>query len=358
MKRDVAKRWRAKMAAVQQGHPSRSLRVIAVSGEYGASTTALLLGEILNEARWPTTVLTPLAHQETGKATGANYDQSISSFQRQLARARKAGMRAVVFVVTDKLAKQHLLETLSIDMILLTSHSAANDVLLSQPVDYLVVPSDFDVEQTAVPTHQAITYGTNVLADARIKSSKLFKKGTEVELVVDHQTSLPLASYLVGKANVSNIAAAVAAAYVLGIDTDVFEEGVARLESVPGNFMPIDVGRPYDIAVDSASHDVSYELALESAKKLAKRRLVVACDETVSRSGKKLAQSYADRVIVVGTDKDEVGGVTAAENAQSAAMVAMRAAKQGDYVLLLGTTFGSKDGEATLAHTIVERITD
>ena len=358
MKRDVAKRWRAKVVAMRQGHPSRSLRLIAVSGEYGASTTALLLGEILNEARWPTMVLTPVECNSEGNVLSVQYDQSIAAFQKQLAHARKSGMRAVVFVLTDKLANKHLLETLSIDMTVLTSVNDISDVLLAQPVEYLVVPSDFDLEQIAVPTHQAISYGTNVLADARIKSSKLFKKGTEIELVVDHQTTLALASYLVGMANVKNVAAAVAAAYVLGIDTEVFEEGVARLESVRGNFMPIDTNKAFDAAVDSAKHDVSYELALETAKQLAKRRLVVACDETVSRSGKKLALEHADRVIVVGTDKDEVSGITAAENAQSAAMVAMRAAKKDDYVLFLGTTYGAADGETTHAHRLVERITD
>jgi len=263
-----------------------------------------------------------------------------------------------VFVLTDQLADEHILETLSIDMSVITSPSEAADTLLAQPVDYLVVPSDFDRENSSVPAHQAISYGENVLADARIRSATYFKKGTEVELVVDHQTSLPLATYLVGVANTRNVAASVAAAYVLGIETEVFEEGIARLEAVRGNYMPIDTEKPYTVAVDSAAHEVSYEFALETAKKFAKRRLIVACDETVSKIGKQLAQEYADRVIVVGSDKDEVGGVTAAESAKSAAMVALRAAKKDDYVLLLGSTYGAPEGEQTYAHAIVGQVTD
>lgn len=358
MKRDITGRFRAKTAAIRHGHPSRALRVIAVAGEYGASTTALLLGEILEEARWPTMVLTPVKSHLSGAEVHQVYDTSAASLQRQLARARKKGMRAVVFVLTDELANENILETLEIDMSVITSVDFATEKLLGRPVDFLVVPGDFDMEQVTVPAHQAISYGEGVVADARIQSSKLFKKGTEIELVVDHQTTLPLATYLVGKANTRNVAAAVAAAYVLGIDTEHFAEGVARLEEVLGNYMPIKTDKPYDVAVDSAAHEVSYQLALQSAKTLAKRRLIVACDESVTNTGKKLAQEYADRVIVVGIDKDEINGVTAAENTQSAALVALRAAKKDDYVLLLGTSFGAESGNATIAHTAVERITD
>ena len=161
---------------------------------------------------------------------------------------------------------------------------------------------------------------------------------------------------LVEEANA--LAAAVAAAYVLGIDTDLFEEGIARLEGVLGNYVPIPTDKPYDVAVDSARHHVSYELVLETAKALAKRRLIVACDETVDKQGRRYAKEIANRVVVVGTDKDEVGGVTAAENAQSAALVALRSAKKDDYVLLLGTSYGATQDGTTVAQSIVERITD
>lgn len=358
MKHSYVGQMRAKAAAVRHGHPSRSLRLVAVAGDYGASTTALLLGEILDEARWPTMVLTPKSCHAAGKPISGGYDASSAHFQKQLAIARKKGMRAVVFVLTKQLADEHLLETLSIDMSLITSVNDEATVLLEQSTEFLVVPSDVDIENTPVPSHQAISYGENVLADARIQSSKLYKKGTEIELVVDHQTSLPLASYLVGKANVRNVAAAVAAAYVLGIDTELFEEGIARLESVMGNYMPITTDKSYDVAVDSPVEDISIEYSVQTAKDLAKRRLIIACDESISRQGKTIAGNYADRVVVVGTAADEQNGVTAADNAQSAALVALRAAKKDDYVLLLGTTFGAPDGELTFGHSVVERITD
>ena len=358
MKRDFTAQLRAKTAALRHGHPSRALRIIMVAGEYGASTTALLLGELLDEARWPTMVLTPLTSHMAGKPYKQGYDGSAAALQKQLAKARKHGMRAVIVVLTDTLAHEHILETLSIDMSIITSLSPEAETLLAHQVDYMVVPSDFDMEQASVPAHQAISYGENVLADAKIQSIKLFKKGTEIELVVDHQTTLQLATFLVGKANVRNVAAAVAAAYVLGIDTDLFEEGIARLEGVSGNYVPIPTDKPYDVAVDSARHHVSYELVLETAKALAKRRLIVACDETVDKQGRRYAKEIANRVVVVGTDKDEVGGVTAAENAQSAALVALRSAKKDDSVLLLGTSYGATQDGTTVAQSIVERITD
>ena len=66
---------------IRHGHPSRALRVIAVAGEYGASTTALLIGEILEEARWPTMVLTPVKSHLSGAE--AVSDTHLDVYKRQ-----------------------------------------------------------------------------------------------------------------------------------------------------------------------------------------------------------------------------------------------------------------------------------
>ena len=175
--------------------------------------------------------------------------------------------------------------------------------------------------------------------------------GTEIELVLDHQSKLELATYLVGEANVRNVAAAVAGAYVLAADIGTLQEGIARLEGVKGNFEKISSDKPYVVYADRATAAVSVGLALESARALKKRRLLVALDETVAKDSYELAKTQTDRLVVVGEGEDEPG-VERAANVLEALELVTRAAKKDDLVLFLGKDFTECDQEG---RSMVER---
>ena len=69
-----------------------------------------------------------------------------------------------------------------------------------------------------------MTYGTNPEAEAHLTHVKLYKKGTEASLLIDHQTHLELATNLPGEFNVMNMSAAVSLAYLLGIKLEDIQE--------------------------------------------------------------------------------------------------------------------------------------
>lgn len=336
---------RARVAAWRHRNPSRSLKIIGVAGASGKTTTARLLGEILQEAGHSVMTLTNRGSFHNGQLISERCDRSADAVQHALTVAKKKEVGYVILEVTDELVATHVLPTLLLTMSVLTNDSPGAQALLNEPVDYTVVPSGFDVAGLSVAPHQAISFGDDISAEAQIAGVKELRRGTEVDMVIDHQTKLSVATYLVGRANAMNVAAAVSAAYVLAADTEAFEEGIARLERIAGNYDYIPTGdRPYDIVVDAATTDSSVGLVTASAGKLKKRRLLIGADATLDNALYPVLKQAADRVAVVG-DSPELPGVERVESMRAALDLLMRAAKKDDLILLLGRTFAEADGD-------------
>ena len=356
MKRDILGKLQAQGAAMRYRHPSKGLRIIAVAGLYGKTTTALLLGELFQEAGKSVMTLTNHGVFHNGKSISYTYDTSAKAAQRCLAYARQQAVDVVIIEVTASFVKTHVLPTLTLEMSIVMSDGPSAQAVLNQPVNYTVVPSGLEVDGLSVAPHQAISYGEDELAEARIASIKQYRKGTEVELVIDHQTTLLLTTHLVGTANAYNLAAAVAASYVLAVEIDALEEGAARCERVTGNYETLAGDRPFSMTVDGATHLKSFELVLASASTLKKRRVLVALDESVSEEAREVAKRTADRVVAVGDDSDETG-VTMVGSIDEALEVTLRGAKMDDSVLLLGASFANLEIDGTTrAHRMVEAI--
>lgn len=346
-------KFKAKAAARRYRHPSKALRVIAVAGPYGKTTTALLLSEVLQEAGYSVLAITNQGCRLNSERLDIRYDERAGSIQRLFSFGRKKKVDFVILEVTQAILDSHVLITTTLEMSIITASSSEANALYEQPVAYTVVPAGVDMEAMSVAPHQAISFGDDESADARIKTTKLYRKGTEIELVIDHQTTLNVATFLVGRANAYNVAAAIAAAYVLGVQIESFEEGVARLEYVPGNFEYLPTDRLYSVVVDAAHEARSLELVVADAKKLAKRRLLVVADESVADKYYSAIKSNSSAFTAVGAHDGP--GVNAASDEQIASEVVLRGAKQEDTVLFIGTKYAERISEnLSLAQQLVE----
>lgn len=333
MKQDFVRRLRAKKAAVRHGHPSRSVQLVAVSGESSA-TTALVLAEIFREAGKRTAVFTPRGSGIEGVPYTPSYRDSVDATYRALSAAKKQRCEVVVLAVDREVERTGVIETLNIDLSLVCEIDSASQAILAQPLRYVVVPVGSDIDLSKVAPHHTITYGEDHMSDARIKSVKLYRGGTEVEVVIDHQTTVELATYLIGYANARWVTAAVAAAYVMGVPVDSLPEGVARIESIIGNFQYLSTDSTYRVAVDDASSKPAVSLTVKSARELTRRRLIVVCDQSVDPDALVAIKPEVDRLIVV---KGHSGMATdQADSLSEAVTIALRGAKLDDTVLLVG----------------------
>lgn len=339
----LARKLNAKAAAVRYRNPSKSLRVIAIAGPYGKTTTALLLAELLVESGHSVLALTNKGCSLNGKPVDTRYEPTAHSVQRMFAFGRKKSVDFVVIEIHKQILESHVLESVMLEMVVATDESSEALAMLELPMAYAVIPSSFSMEAHNVAPHQTISFGTDELADARIAQVRLFRKGTEVELVIDHQTTLQLATHLIGHANVYNVAAAVAASYVLAAKIDTFADGVARLERVPGNYEYLPLERLYDVVVDGACTQASLDLVLADAKKLSRRRLLVIADGSIDAALYESIKQHCDALTVVG--EHEGAGIKAAADTKSAVETVLRGAKQEDTVLCIGTEFASQDSD-------------
>lgn len=329
---DLYKRGRARAISARYGNPAGTVRVIAVTGVYGKTTTAKLIAELLKEAGRKVEV-------RIGEAAGDEVDIA-ADLQQDLKRAKQNETEFFVLEVNAALVESGALSGVSIDTVVVTSQNNEATVLLEQVVSYAVVPDGELAGMLALAEHQIISFGEQAKAEMKIEEITLYRKGTEVKLMIDHHTSLTVASHLVGRANAYNLAAAIATAYVLGVALDTVDEGAARLEGVKGNYEYVSDGHAYTTVIDSASHDRSVEIVVDSAKELAKRRVIVALisknvsDETLAR-----VKKLADRLIVVSDTDSTLAGVEVVRSPEEAWLIAQRAAKKDDTVLLLGRDF-------------------
>ncbi|HTK39890.1 MAG TPA: hypothetical protein VL362_03420, partial [Patescibacteria group bacterium] len=281
MNRDFFGKARAKKAALRYSHPSRMVRLILVVGEYGASTTALYLAELLRETGQGVAVFTDRNSHINGEPYSERYDASAEAVQRAIAKSKKSA-DTVIMAVTPAFHRSCVLDSLQIEMTVITSDCDLCRTVMQAPAAYMVVPEGMSTEGTAIAPHQKISFGESELAEAYLRNAVLYRGGTEVELTIDHQTNLTLSTYLLGRANAYNVAAAVAAGYLLGLDIAKFEEGIARLEGVKGNLQKLSVDQPYHVYADGAPSQRSADLVSASLKQLTKRRLLIACDDSFS----------------------------------------------------------------------------
>lgn len=350
MKRDFFGKARAKKAALRYNHPSHNVKLILVVGDYGARTTALYLAELLRENDQPTAAFTDRASHINGQTYEQRYDASADAIQRAISRAKK-NASTVVMAVTPAFLRSSVLETLQIELIVATTDGEMSREVLEQPTSYVVLPEGMPSDTITIAPHQKISFGDSELAEAYLRNTVLYRKGTEVEVTIDHQTNMTLSTYLLGRPNAYNVAAAVASGYLLGLDISRFEEGIARLESVPGNLEQIETDRPYDIYVDGAPAARSADLVSASLKQLARRRLLIACDDSFDDETLDMLSTRADRVTVA--KGKEVNGRYHADDIKQAVKLTLRSAKKDDLVLLLGPHFASESEDGRTAGEVL-----
>ena len=322
------RKGRIKLVRMQYGDPAKNLKVIAVTGTNGKTTTLNYINEILKEAGYKTAMFTTAVIEVAGKRRINDLNATVAltaEMQQFFRQAKKAKVDYTLLEVTSHALDQHKLDGVPILAAVMTNltqdhldyhktmenYAAAKGKLFAMDPEFIVLNRDdewFDYfDQFAASGHK-ITYGHHDDAEVRVTRTKLFKKGSEADLLLDHHLKLELATALPGEYNIDNMVAAATTAYVLGVDLNDIMEGAANLEAVPGRFERVETGKEYDVIVDYAHTPDGLEKFLQAARAIAKNRVILVFGATGDRDkGKRpimgeIAARLADRIIL--TDEE------------------------------------------------------
>ena len=319
---------RAKIISARYGNPARDLRVIAVTGTNGKTTTVNFLNEILKEAGYRTAMFSTANIEIAGEQTVNDTNSTtatVARLQKFFRDAKKADVEFALIEATSHALDQYKFEGVPIEMAIMTNltqdhldyhktmenYAAAKAKLFEMNPNLVVLNADdewFDYFNNFATESQKITYGEGESADVKIEKFKLYKKGSEAKLRIDNNVELEIATNLPGEFNIYNMTAAAAGAYLLGISLKDIQEGIANLEGVSGRFEYATPGLPFDTIVDYAHTPDALEKLLKSAKEISKNRTILVFGACGDRDREKrpimgkIAQNLADRIII--TDEE------------------------------------------------------
>lgn len=358
------------LAAEIHDHPSQRLALLGVTGTNGKTMVTHLVEAISDVAGKRSGLVGTIGARIAGHAVDvARTTPEASDFQRLLAEMVGAGVELAAVEVSS-----HALElgrvagsrfkvaaftNLSQDH--LDFHGAMEDYFaakaqLFQPgfADEAVIWTDDPWgERLLALTPLPVTTVGRDEGDVRAANIETSLRGSRFELRTA-SGSRKVEFRLGGGFNVANALVAAACCLQLGLDLDAVAEGLHRVESVPGRFQVLDLGR-LSIVVDYAHTPDGIAAAIRTVRDIAEGRVIVVFGAGGDRDREKrslmgAAASQADLVIVTSDNprsespgsiiEEVVAGVEGDAMTEIDRRLAIRLAiaetTPGDVVLILG----------------------
>jgi UDP-N-acetylmuramoyl-L-alanyl-D-glutamate--2,6-diaminopimelate ligase len=144
-----------------------------------------------------------------------------------------------------------------------------------------------------------VTFGFADDADVRPEALELSAGGATLRAA-----GIALTTRLRGRFNIENVLAAVAVSRLLELPDEAVAAGVEHIRGVPGRLEPVDEGQPFTVLVDYSHKPDALENVLRTARELTERRLicVFGCGGDRDRGKRplmgRIASELADVAIV------------------------------------------------------------
>lgn len=310
------------------GHPSSSLKVVAVTGTNGKTSTALYLAQALGRLEEPSGVVGTLGAGLVGEvmaepAAGCLTTPAATDLQASLRRLCTEGAGAAVLEASSHGLEQGRLAGTRIDIAVLTNitrdhldyhgdfaaYKAAKQKLFSDfPLQGAVLNADdpaWEAFRDQLP--KGVRYLTFSLAgkNADLRCEKLRCLADGLSLRFSLPTgAISLRVPLYGEFAAANLMASAAVLHLLGYSNWSIQEGLASVSVVPGRMERIAGALGPKVFIDYAHTPDALSRALASLRKHAGGRLwcVFGCGGDRDRSKRpimgRLAAQLADHLVL------------------------------------------------------------
>ena len=358
------------LAAVIYRFPSQKIKVIAVTGTKGKSSTVEILNSILEEAGYKTALSNTIRFKVGDRSEENLFKMSMPGrffAQKLISRAVNEGCQYFIMEITSQGALAYRHRFIELDTLIFTNvspehieaHGSYENYLGSKlsvacnmsnsrkrPRTIIVNKDDKESHKfLKCPAEKKIEYGVKDLEPYTVKNEGL-------DFTLDGKK---VSSPLSGLFNLYNIAAAIAAAKSEGIPLEKIKTGIERLATIPGRVQKIECGQDFQVIVDYAHTTDS----LEKLYKVFKHSRIIGVlggtgggrDTWKRVEMGKIADKYCAEIILTDEDPydenprkivdDVAKGITSHTpliimDRREAIREAVKRAKLGDVILITG----------------------
>ena len=307
-------------------YPSSKLKLFAVTGTNGKTTSTFLMRSVLEKAGNKTGIIGTILYGDQDFQTPASLTTPESlDLQNLLARMVAEHCTACAMEASSHSMQQYRVAGCSFETAIFTN-------LTQDHLDYHVTMEDYFMAKLMLFNNQTCTtriavvniddvYGDRILAEREKIKATSFTYGFAAraqyrisEWTTSSTGSLLQIDYPDGKANIHtplmarynayNICGVFAAMKAAGIQDDAIVRGLESMNQVPGRLERIDLGQPYLILIDYAHTEDALSQLLKTIRPYTSNRLIVLFGCGGERdAGKrpemgKIAGELADEVIL------------------------------------------------------------
>ena len=317
------------VAAFFHHQPALKLKIAGITGTNGKTTTTYLLKHICERAVLRCGLIGTVRYEIGDEVVPSEHTTPESSdLQDLLARMRDAGCKAAVMEVSSHALAQERVRGVEFDAVVFTNltqdhldfhgnlqnyfeakASLFTGLLPAQTkkrgVAIINIDDRYGAELRARLSRETrvITYGVGNRADFRASNFKTELAGTSFQLDAQDRSFL-VRFPLIGKFNIYNSLAALAAATAFGISLRAAILALATAPPVPGRLQLVPGKRNYQVYVDYAHTDDALLNVLRTLRELNPHRLIVVfgCGGDRDRAKRPLmgraAEQWSDYAII------------------------------------------------------------
>src|SRR5881275_1392594 len=314
----------ADFSATFYGHPARKLKLAAVTGTNGKTTTTFLIKHICENAGLRAGLIGTVRYEIGERILPAIRTTPESlDLQELLAQIANAGCKAAAMEVSSHALAQERTRGIEWNVAVFTNltqdhldfHGTmenyfdakaalfaglAEQKSKTNPTAVINIDDRYGVQlvdrlEKKIPV---ITYGMGVHADFRASNYHAEFAGTSYQLDARGKSYLVRVP-LIGRFNVANSMAALAAASVMGVSLRSAILSLARTPQVPGRVELVPAKRQFQIFVDYAHTDDALRNVLKTLRELKPRKLIVVfgCGGDRDRKKRPLMGRVADELV-------------------------------------------------------------
>lgn len=274
---------RSFLAANKFNYPASNMKVIAVTGTNGKTTTTNMIFQMLKSAGKKVAFMSTINWGTNKKVFEETRHMTTASprvLNERLARFRDDGIEYLVLEISSHALSQNRTFGIPIYIAVLTNVThehldyhrtfaryRATKLRLFKYAKFSVLNADDpSVRFFAKNSKQYITYGI-ADGDFRAKSIRMTDKGTDYiiyDIKYNQSNAYRIHTSIPGKFNVYNSLAAAAVGQHLKLTRKQIEQGIASLNTVSGRMNRVDAGQNFSVIVDFAHTPDAMQKVYES----------------------------------------------------------------------------------------------